>query len=600
MFFGCRGGLRVCLAGVLLACGGSGPGTQEKAATGPKEKREPAVDLVLRGGVVWTADEAKPSAQAVAVDEGKIVVVGTDAEVEPYIGRETRVIDLGGAFLQPGFNDNHVHFANAAAFLEFNVMKVSGQTEFEDRVEEVIENLPDGDWLLGGLWGAYDQWTEGSAGGARREPFRPDMRPLEALSAKKPIFIRKFDDSEFGANRAALVAAGLDPDAPKARGVEFLRDEKGLTGIMRGEGVLPLFEKVVPAEFSRDRRVMQTRRALAEVARYGVTNFSDMSDDEQLEIYRQLHADGQLTSRVHFRYHLERYEELAKQGIKVGHGDEWIRLGGLKGHIDGIMGASTARFFEPYTHQPDNRGKWRRLMVDEKGEFAPGKFLGYMLGADAAGMQLTVHAIGDEANHLLLNYLEELAAKNGEKDRRFRLVHAQVIAEKDMPRLGKLGVVAEIQPFHLSDDMRWMAERIGEERCKGAYAFRSIVDSGAVLSFGTDWPGTAAAEYPINPMLGLYAAVTRQTLAGEPAEGWYPDQRISIEEALRAYTIGTAYANFEEQQKGSITVGKLADLTVMDRNLLEVPSKELLEAQVLYTIVDGKIVYERPKSAARD
>jgi len=258
------------------------------------------------------------------------------------------------------------------------------------------------------------------------------------------------------------------------------------------------------------------------------------------------------------------------------------------------MGTSSARFFEPYSNDANNRGRWRPLMVNDKGEFVEGKFVGYMLSADRAGLQLTVHAIGDEANNVLLNYLEELNKQNGKRDRRFRLVHAQVLAPQDFKRLGQLGVVAEVQPFHLSDDMRWMEERIGSERTKGAYAFKSIQASGAVLSFGTDWPGTSASEYPINPILGLYAAVTRQTITGEPVAGWFPNERITIEDAIKAYTYGTAYANFEEKSKGSISVGKLADLTVLSKNLLKVEPKEFLSTNVIYTIVDGKIVYELP------
>jgi predicted amidohydrolase YtcJ len=312
-----------------------------------------------------------------------------------------------------------------------------------------------------------------------------------------------------------------------------------------------------------------------------------------LDIYRELHRKGELTVRIHFRPGLDRWKEVSEKGIKVGSGDEWIRLGALKGHIDGIMGTSSARFFAGYSNNPDNRGRWRPLMVNEKGEFVEGKFLGYMADADAAGLQLTVHAIGDEANSVLLDYLEELDRRNGKRDRRFRLVHAQVLAPKDFARLGPLRIVAEVQPFHLSDDMRWMEERIGHERSKGAYAFKSIASSGAILSFGTDWPGTSASEYPINPMLGLYAAVTRQTTNGKPDGGWFPDERISMADAIRAYTYNTAYANFEEKIKGSIEVGKLADLTVLSKNLLRIPPKEILTAEVVYTIVNGRIVYQR-------
>lgn len=572
-------------------------------------------DLILRSGLIYTVDSTNTLTEAVAIRGGKFVFVGANKDVKKYQGKQTRVIDLKGAFVLPGFNDNHVHFSSAAEFLEFNIMRAATQQEFVARVREVVSRLPKGEWILGGYWGAYDQWAAGSGGASRRAPFAPDMREVESITKDHPMFIRKFDDSEFAANAAALRAVGIDPLDPKLpagtkgaianarhsgtepagstiEGVEFLRDARGrFNGLMRGRGVRAMFASVVPENFSHQRRVQQTKNALAEIRKYGVTNVSDMSDDQQLEIYRELQKTNELTVRVHFRAGLERWEEINGRGIKVGSGDEWIRLGALKGHIDGIMGTSSARFFKPYSNDPANRGRWRPLMVDDKGNFVEGKFLQYMLDADRAELQLTVHAIGDEANNVLLNYLEELNRQNGVRDRRFRLVHAQVIAPDDFKRLGKLGVVAEVQPFHLSDDMRWMEERIGRERCKGAYAFKSIKDSGAVLCFGTDWPGTSASEYPINPMLGLYAAVTRQTLSGEPAGGWFPEQRITIEDAIRAYTYNTAYANFEEKTKGSIEVHKLADLVVLTKNLLQAAPREILETKVVYTIVGGRIVY---------
>lgn len=572
-------------------------------------------DLILRNGLIYTVDSTNTLTEAVAIRGGKFVFVGSNKDVIRYKGKQTRVIDLKGQFVLPGFNDNHVHFASAAQFLEFNIMRAATQQEFAARVRDVVARLPKGEWVLGGYWGAYDQWAASSAGGGRREPFSPDLREIEAITKDHPMFIRKFDDSEFAANSAALRAVGIDPADPKLpaaasaamaetrrqgtepagskiEGVDFLRDASGrFNGRLRGRGVRALFASVIPRKFSHERRVQQTKNALAEIRKYGVTNVSDMSDEEQLEIYRELQKTNDLTVRVHFRPGLDRWEEMNGRGIKVGSGDEWIRLGALKGHIDGIMGTSTARFLQPYSNDPANRGKWRPLMVDDKGNFVEGKFLQYMLDADRAGLQLTIHAIGDEANNVLLNYLEELNRQNGVRDRRFRLVHAQVIAADDFKRLGKLGVVAEVQPFHLSDDMRWMEERIGRERCKGAYAFKSIKDSGAMLCFGTDWPGTSASEYPINPMLGLYSAVTRQTLSGEPAGGWFPEQRISIEEAIRAYTYNTAYANFEEKIKGSIEVHKVADLVVLTKNLLQVSPREILDTKVVYTIVGGKIVY---------
>ena len=566
-------------------------------ASAQRLAKQQQADLILHNGFIWTVDSKNSVAQAVAIKDGLFVVVGSNKTAMRFRGPKTQVIDLGGRFVTPGFNDNHVHFASAAQFLEFNIMNVTTQEQFVARVKDVTSRLAKGEWIVGGFWGAYDQWAAGSVGGQKREPFVPDMSLIDEITGNHPMFIRKFDDTQFAANRAAFLKLKLDPNDPSSTGpknIEYLKDTRGrFNGHMRGPGVTGLFALVVPRSFSRERRIRQTVNALAEIRRFGVTNVSDMSDDTQLDIYRELHQKGQLTVRVHFRPGLDRWKEMSDRGIKVGSGDDWIRLGALKGHIDGIMGTSTARFFQPYSNNPNNRGRWRPLMVNEKGEFVEGKFLGYMLDADRAGLQITVHAIGDEANSVLLNYLEDLNRRNGKRDRRFRLVHAQVLAPADFKRLGQLGVVAEVQPFHLSDDMRWMEERIGAERSKYAYAFKSIQASGAVLCFGTDWPGTSASEYPINPMLGLYAAVTRQTIDGKPEGGWFPAERISIEDAIRAYTYNTAYANFEEAIKGSIEPGKLADLTVLTKNLLRIVPKELLTTEVVYTIVGGKIVYEK-------
>ncbi len=553
-----------------------------------------SADVIIHNAVVYTVDAELTIAEAIAVGGEKIIAVGSDAEVLKRRDANTRVIDAKGRLVLPGFNDTHVHFGSAARFLEFNIMAVSDQDVFVRRIKRLTESLPDGQWITGGLWGAYDQWSLGSSGGESREPFAPDMRRVADISADHPIFIRKFDDSEFAVNRAALRAAGVDPDElPQLEGIEYVRDAAGqFTGRLRGRGVLAKFRPVIPRDLSRRRRLDQTRHAMQIASRFGVTSLSDMSDDTQLEIYRELHDAGQLDVRVHFRFPLDRWAELAGQDIRIGSGDPWIRLGGLKGHIDGIMGTSSARFFEPYSHDPTNRGRWRRLMVDEQGKFVEGKFLQYMLDADKAGLQLTVHAIGDEANSLLLDYLEELNRQNGPRDRRFRLVHAQVIADKDFSRLGQLGVLAEVQPYHLSDDMRWMEQRIGSQRCRGAYAFRRIQRSGARLCFGSDWPGTSASEYPINPLLALYAATTRQTVTGQPEAGWFPGERIDMPTAIAAHTINGAYSTFEEDIKGSLEPGKLADLVMLSDNLLEIAPANILQTRVLVTIVGGRIVYE--------
>ncbi len=551
-------------------------------------------DLIIHNGVVYTVDDNHSTAEAIAVAGQEILAVGTNDEILKLKNEQTTVIDAKGDFVMPGFNDTHVHFGSAARFLEFNIMAVSDQDVFIRRIKRLTESLPAGQWITGGLWGAYDQWALGSAGGESREPFAPDMRLVNSVSTKHPIFISKFDNSEFAANNAALQAVGIDPkDLPEIEGIEFILDSSGeFTGRMKGTGVRARFNDAIPRRLSYERRIQQTKHAMNIASRFGVTSLSDMSDDTQLKIYRELKQKGELDLRVDFRYPLDRWPELAQQNVNVGTRNDWIRLGGLKGHIDGIMGTSSARFFEPYSNDKANRGRWRRLMVDGEGKFVEGQFLQYMLDADRAGLQITVHAIGDEANHLLLNYLEELNKQNGPRDRRFRLVHAQVIADTDFPRLGELGVLAEVQPFHLSDDMRWMELRIGRDRCKGAYAFKRIMESGSKLCFGSDWPGTSAAEYPINPLLALYAATTRQTITGMPENGWFPDERIDMRAAIAAHTINAAYSTFEEDIKGSLEPGKLADIVVLSEDLLTVPRDRLLKTKVRYTIVGGRVVYE--------
>ena len=554
---------------------------------------QPGPDLILHNGDFWTGDSDVPHATAVAITGGVLTVVG-GSEVLDLAGSGTEMIDLGGRFAVPGFNDTHVHAQSAARFLEFNVMQTGTQEEFRERVAAVVQQLEPGEWIVGGFWGAYDDWAAGSEGGQSRERFTPDIGAVEDLTADNPMFIRRFDNSEFAANRLALEAAGVDVAQPSAQGVEFATAADGAaTGVMTGPGVRALFNDVVPEDFTLARRMNQTRNALRVAAEHGVTSFSDMSDDTQLEIYRALRETEELTLRVHFRYFLGRWQELASQGIRVGHGDEWIRLGALKGHIDGIMGTSSARFFEPYENQPGNYGRWRQLMVDEQGQFVEGQFLGYMSRADSAGLQLSIHAIGDEANSLLMDYLEALNRLNGNEDRRFRLVHAQVIQPSEFERLGRLGVIAEVQPYHLADDMRWMEERIGTERSRGAYAFRSLDEGGGILAFGSDWPGTSASEYPINPIFGLFAAVTRETLAGTPEGGWFPEEKISLDTALRAYTWGGAYSTYEEDIKGTLTEGKLADIAVLSDDLFETPPSEWLDTRVDLTVAGGRVVHSR-------
>jgi predicted amidohydrolase YtcJ len=295
--------------------------------------------------------------------------------------------------------------------------------------------------------------------------------------------------------------------------------------------------------------------------------------------------------RVYARPTLDNWAHLSALGIKTGFGDDYLKIGGLKGFVDGIMGNSSARFREPYDHQPDQSGIWRTMVLEPPG------IAELIYSADAVGLIPQVHAIGDLAVDTLLDWFEEAIERNGPGDHRFRMIHAQVVEDDDFRRFGELGVIAEVQPYHAIDDMRWMEERIGHERCRGAYAFKSLMDGGALLSFGSDWPGTNAAWYPAKPLLGIYAAVTRQTLDGEPEGGWFPEQRVDVETAIRAYTINNAFAAGEENDKGSVAAGKLADFTILDRDLLAIDPSEIKDVRVMATIVGGRVVYAAPELA---
>lgn len=569
-------------------------------AAGPE-----SADLVLLNARVWTMEAEQPDAEAVAIRGNRIVLVGRDAEARRLIRPgHTRVLELDEALVLPGFIDNHVHFAQAGRLLlGLNLLDVNEPVEFRRRVAAAAARLPPGAWLVGGDWGAYAQWAMGSSGqsdsGRRSGEFLPTREWIDAATADHPALIFRFDRGLALANSLALAAAEITEQTPNPDGGEILHDSSGrLTGLLRGTAI-QLVERVVPEPTYEQRRV-EALRALEEARRWGVTGLHDnVASFEQLELLRDLDRDGLLTARVWARMWLSEWEAVLEYirrnnlpSVPGGWGDDHIRLGGLKAWVDGIMGNSTALFFEPYDHQPQSRGRLRDVMFPE------GNLDRLLQGADRAGFTITVHAIGDQANRILLDTYERILDSNPPRDRRHRVVHAQVVHPQDFSRFGELGLLAEVQPYHTIDDMRWMEERIGQ-RARNAYAFRRLLRGGARMTFGSDWPGTNASYYPINPLLGIYAAVTRQTLVGEPPEGWYPEQRLTLDEAVRFYTIHNAWATFEEESKGSIRTGKLADLVVLDRDIRTRSPRELLETQVLYTIFDGRIVYEKVRGAGR-
>ena len=577
-------------------------------------------DFVARKGNIWTVDEYNPRAEALASLNGRLIYVGSDEGISAHIGPDTEVIDLDGAFVTPGFYDNHVHFDSTGQLLYgLNLLDVSDEATFVERIRDVHERFAPGTWITGGDWSAYETWAENDVAEAGRQVnpddmygnfFLPNKAMIDGFTADRPVLVRRFDLKVYMANTAALELAGIRRGTPDPEGIAVERDEDGeptgalfnpVSGAVEStvlvrDNVMALFRDLIPPP-SREQLTAETRAAWARMASVGVTSYCDItSDPVYVDIYREMRDKGEMTARARYRPPLDRWKSMADLGIKVGFGDDWIRFGATKAWIDGIMGNSSARFYEPYTHNPSSRGIWRDIMFPfERSPTNPEDMQSRLerlaLEADANGIQLTVHAIGDEANGYLMDMLERIIAKNGEKDRRFRLVHAQVMTDRDIRRGGEMNIVAEVQPFHTSDDMRWMEERIGRDRSRGAYAFRRLWDSGAVVSFGSDSPGTNASRYYLNPMLGLYAAVTRKTLSGQPEGGWFPQEKLTIEEAIQAYTLNTAYAGFEEHMKGTLTVGKLADFVVLSDNLLTINPDDIKDVTVETTVVGGNVVY---------
>jgi predicted amidohydrolase YtcJ len=562
---------------LFLGVGGCGPGEPAGPAA--------AAELILTGGTVWTGDETNPQAEAVAIRGNRIVKVGRRGEVDDLRGPDTRVVELEGRFVAPGFIDNHTHFNSAGALLlGANLLDVADEDGLRLRMGEAVERMPAGSWITGGNWGAYEEWEMGSAGEEgreAREPFSPHRGMIDDLTPGTPVLVNRWDRSAFLANAAALEAAGVDCGWS---GVECTDGEA--TGRL-DPGAASRVRDVIPPK-SMELRLAEAREALADLRQFGVTTIHDNTPPDMFPVYQALLEAGDLTTRIYARPTLDRFEHQAALGLPRNFGSEWIVLGGFKGFVDGIMGASTAMFYEPFDHT-GGFGVWRDMMDP------PGNMERLLLEADRAGYWPQVHAIGDFAIDTLLALYERVEEMNGPRDdRRFRVIHAQHLrGPETAERMARVGAIAEVQPFHAIDDMRWMEERIGSERIRWTYAFRTLHDAGVRLSFGSDWPGTQASWYTANPLMGMYAAVARQTPEGEPAGGWIPEERIDAETALRAYTVNNAWAEGKEEEKGRVAEGLLADLVVLDRNPLEVEPSELQAVRVDLTIVDGRIVHER-------
>jgi hypothetical protein len=533
-------------------------------------------DVVIVNARVHTVDRARPSAQAVAVCGDTIAKVGTSAEIRRLAGSVTRVIDAGGRLVLPGFNDAHVHLIGGAeAILGVDLRPSKDEADLARRLGEHAARLPKGRWITGGNWD-HEAWPGKSL---------PTRAQIDAATPDHPVYVQRLDGHMALVNTLALKLAGITTETQAPGGGTIVRDASGEPAGVFKDNAMELLSRAIPPDTPAE-TLEKATAALKLAASLGVTTIQDMTaSGGELRAYQTLRDRRQLTARI---YSIQNHgiSGLKEAGLTTGFGDDWLRVGGIKLFADGSMGAGTAAFFEPYTDEPGTSG----LLLQPPAELEKAVF-----DADEAGFQLIVHAIGDRANTIVLDIFERLTEQRGTRDRRPRIEHAQVVRPHDKARFKALGAIASIQPSHCIDDMRWAEGRIGRQRSAISYNFRSFVDAGARIAFGTDW-----FVEPLDPMLGLYAAVTRQFPDGTPAGGWFPDERITMEQAVEYYTLGSAYAEFAEERKGTITEGKLADLVILSRDIFTIPPREILDTRPTLTMVGGRIVHdaESAESAA--
>jgi len=530
-------------------------------------------------------DQAHPTCEALAVADDRIVAVGSSEKIRRLATPKTRLLDAAGGTVLPGFNDAHVHFlAGGLSLSNVDLRTTASPAQLAERLGKYAKTLPTGRWIQGGDWD-HENWASSEAaarkGSKGSSTVLPNRSLIDEVTAEHPVLVCRLDGHMALANSLALRMAGVTAATPDPPGGVIGRDRRTgePTGILK-DAAQSLVERVIPPKSVEEKRAA-VRAATRHAAACGVTSVTDVSTDDDLSLYEEMGGRNQLLTRIYAARSIVSCEQLLEAGVQAASGSDMLRVGILKGFSDGSLGSSTALFFEPYADEPGNRG----LLFDQM--FPEGIMTQRVLAGDRAGLQVMIHAIGDEANARILDLYAEIVAVNGARDRRFRIEHAQHLRPQDIPRFRQQAVIASMQPYHAVDDGRWCEKRLGRERCHTAYAFRSLIDNGALLAFGSDW--TVA---PLNPLLGIKAAVTRQTLDSQHPDGWIPEQKISLDEAIRAYTVGSAYAEFTETAKGTLTPGKLADLILLDRDIYAVDPSTIDQARVVVTMLGGEVIYD--------
>ncbi len=522
-------------------------------------------------GKIYTVNDKQPLAETVIVQNGKIIFVGSNIEAQKIIDNKTEIVDLKGKLMLPGFIDDHTHFISGGFYLlGLNLRPAKSTEEFKSILKNYID-AHHGKWITGGNWD-HEAWEKKDL---------PTKEMIDSFSPNTPVFIDRFDGHMALANSYALKLAGITTNTKNPDGGTIVVDPQTgePTGILK-DNAMSLIYSIIP-DASEEEIYKASLAALDEARKNGVTSVQDITYKNDLITYQKLEKEKKLTCRIYTRLPIADYKNLIDAGIQFNFGDDMIKLGSLKAFADGSLGSSTAWFFDKYNQDTTTYGLPMDIVTD-------GRLERWAMDADKNKLQISTHAIGDRANAFMLDLYEKIENTNPKWDRRFRIEHAQHIRKQDIDRFAKLNVIASAQPYHCIDDGVWAAKRIGDERIKDAYPFKSFLDAGVKLCFGSDW--TVA---PLNPILGIYAAVTRRTLDDKNPDGWIPEQKIGVEDAIKCYTINNAYAAFEENIKGSIEPGKIADLVVLSDDILTINPTKIRDVNVDMTIFNGELIYQR-------
>jgi predicted amidohydrolase YtcJ len=526
-------------------------------------------DHIYFNAKIWTGDSANPQAKAIAIKDSLILYVGDD--YQSYAGSATTMTDLNGKLVVPGFIDNHTHFLEGGYFLaNINLRSVKSMEDFISTFHHFADSAKDNSWIKGGNWD-HEAW----GGNLPRKEW------IDSVSCGHPVFLSRYDGHMGLANSIALKLAGITKNTPNPPGGEIVRDPKTgePTGILRDKAN-SLVYGVIPDPTEKELNE-SLARAAAHALSHGLTQVHDMGSYGgwiDLATYQRADANGQLPIRVYSFVAIHSWQKLDSFVKKNGWGNDRLHWGGLKGFVDGSLGSTTAWFYKPYLDAPNSTG----LQVTDTSLLRQ-----WILSADSAGLHLATHAIGDHANDWILGVYEEAEKRNPSKDHRFRVEHAQHLTPEAVSRFASLQVIPSMQPYHAIDDGKWAAKRLDSARLRGTYVFRSLLEDHANLTFGSDW--TVA---PLDPIAGIYAAVTRRTLDDKNPGGWFPDQKISVDQALRCYTVNNAWAGFQENKTGKLKAGMLADLTVLSEDLFSIKPENIRDAKILLTVVNGKVAYD--------